>query len=811
MIRNYLKITLRNLVRTKLYSAINIAGLSIGVMTVILLMLFVQDEWSFDHFHQNHDRIYRTWVKENFQGEIFFNSISPFVLGDELKDNFPSFENVVRYMTLGSQVKNGEFSEQEEIHIVENGFFEIFDFPVLMGKADEMLSGMHQVVLTEEMGLKYFNDPSPVGQIVKLQLNGEWIDFTVSGIVKKAPSNSSIQYDFIIPLENMKTVTSEGGRTSWTIVNVETYVMTKPGVDIDQLSKEVAPFIDDRVAGIYEAGEYIVGFQPITDIHLNKEVPVGLVPVSDARYPKILGWVALLILLLGAINFTTLAVGRSVSRAKEVGVRKVNGATRQQLIGQFISESILVSIISVLIGGVLARILLPFFNQLAEKSLFFHMSFETTIYLCGLALVTGTVSGIYPAIVQSGFKPIRSLRGKTTKSGSQKHWVLKGLVVSQFVLSSVLIVCTLIMGQQLGFLQSQNLGFEKEHQLIIPFTQSGEGLAEEIENGKQIAQRLRNELGGNTDFSGFSMSTHTFGAPGWSEIGYSEEGLEQYSKFYANEVDEEFIPLYQLKIKEGRNLSNDMMGTGKFVIVNDAYQKLFDVHVGGPMQSPFNAYTVLGILEDFHFESLHNKIGPLVLSNDLVGLIRNGGDYSFDDFPNPKISAKMDGANIPGAISSLKKVWERIAPEQAFEFSFVDDNLDRQYRAEARLSFILRIATGLAILIACMGLFGIASLSISQRTKEIGVRKVLGASARGIFGMLSKEFIKLAAVALVIAAPIAFYLMREWLQDFAYNIGVKWWVFVVAGGLLILITLLTVSYQSIKAAMHNPADSLRTE
>jgi putative ABC transport system permease protein len=811
MIRNYLKITLRNLARTKLYSTINIVGLSIGVTTVILLMLFVKDEWSFDQFHQNHDRIYRAWVKEHFQGEVFFNSISPYVLGDELKDNFPAFENVVRYMTIGSQVKKGEFSEQEEIHIVENGFFEMFNFPVLAGKVDEMLSGVHQVVITEEMGLKYFNDSSPIGQIVKLQLNGDWIDFTVSGIVEKAPSNSSIQYDFILPLENMKTVTSEGGRTSWTIVNVETYVMTKPGVDIEQLSKEVAPFIDDRVAGIYEAGEYIVGFQPITDIHLNKGVPVGLVQVSDARYPKILGWVALLILLLGAINFTTLAVGRSVSRAKEVGVRKVNGATRQQLIGQFFSESIFVSTISVLMGGVLAKILLPFFNQVAEKSLSFHMSFENIIFLAALALVTGTVSGIYPAIVQSGFKPIRSLRGKTSKSGSQKHWVLKGLVVSQFVLSSVLIVCTLIMGQQLGFLQSQNLGFEKKHQLIIPFTQSGRGLADEIEKGKQIAQRLRNELGGNTDFSGFSMSTHTFGAPGWSEIGYSEEGSEQYSKFKANEVDEEFVALYQLEIKEGRNLSKDMIGSGKYVVVNEAYQKLFDVQVGEPMQPPFKEYTVLGIMADFHFESLHNKISPLVLTNDIVGLIRTGGDYSFEDFPNPKISAKIVGANIPIAISSLKKVWERIAPEQAFEFSFVDDNLNRQYRAEARLSFILRIATGLAILIACMGLFGIASLSISQRTKEIGVRKVLGASAHGIFGMLSKEFIILAAIALVIAAPIAFYLMREWLQDFAYNIGVKWWIFVIAGGLLILITLITVSYQSIRAAMHNPADSLRTE
>lgn len=811
MIRNYLKITLRNLARTKLYSAINVIGLSIGVTTVILLMLFVKDEWSFDRFHQNHDRIYRTWVKEHFQGEIFFNSISPYVLGEELKDNFPAFESVVRYMTLGSQVKKADFSEQEEIHIVENGFFEMFDFPVLKGKVDEMLSGVHQVVLTEEMGLKYFNDPSPMGQLVQLQINGDWTDFTVSGIVEKAPSNSSIQFDFIIPLENMKEVTSEGGRTSWTIVNVETYVMTKPGVDIDLLSEEVAPFIDNRVADIYEAGEYVVGFQPILDIHLNKEVPVGIVSVSDARYPRILGWVALLILLLGAINFTTLAVGRSVNRAKEVGVRKVNGATRRQLIGQFFSESIFVSIVSVLIGAVLARILLPFFNQIAEKNLAFHLSLENILLLAALALITGIISGIYPAMVQSGFKPIRSLRGKPSKSGSQKHWVLKGLVISQFVLSSVLIVCTLIMGQQLGFLQSQNLGFEKEHQLIIPFTQSGDGLADEIENGKQIAQRLRNELGSNTDFSGFAVSTHTFGAPGWSEIGYSEEGSEQYSKFNANEVDEEFVPLYQLNIKEGRNFSNDMNGSGKYVIVNEAYQKSFDVHVGEPMQSPFKEYTVLGIMEDFHFESLHNRISPLVLTNDLVGLIRTGSDYSFEDFPNPKVSAKIVGSNIPAAVSSLKDEWERIAPEQPFEFSFVDDRIDRQYRSEARLSFILRIATGLAILIACMGLFGIASLSISQRTKEIGVRKVLGASSRVIFGMLSKEFIILAVVALLVASPIALYLMREWLQDFAYSIGVKWWVFVIAGGLLILITLLTVSYQSIRAAVQNPADSLRTE
>jgi putative ABC transport system permease protein len=811
MLKNYFKIAYRNLSRNKLFSIINIVGLSIGVATVILLLLFVKDEWSFDRFHPDSDRIYRTWVKEHVEGDIFFNSITPYILGHELKENFPDFEEVVRYATFGTQVKMDNFSEQEQVHIVENGFFNLFKFPLLKGDKDRALEGVHQIVITEEIALKYLGDVDPIGKDLKLQLGGEWTNYLVTGIIERAPGNSSIQYDLIIPFENMKTITSEGGRKAWTIVNVETYLKVKKDTDMDALQDAVASLINQRVADIYAPGEYELGFQPIADIHLNKDIPVGIIPVSDGRYPKILAWIALLILLLGAINFTTIAIGRSVKRAKEVGVRKVNGATRKQLIGQFFGESILVCGLAVLIGSVLARIMLPVFNQFSGKTLLFEPSMINLLSLIGLALITGLLSGVYPAIIQSRFSPIRSLRGSVGRSGNHKHWVLRGLVTFQFILSATLIISTLVMSQQLNFLQSRNLGFDKEQTVILKLPDTGERLSKKIEDGRKMLNRLEGELGADRTFSSFAASTHTFGTPGWSRVGYTEEGSGRFRKFHVNGIDENFLTQYQIPIIEGRDFSSDIIINGKYAIVNKTYQQEFSVSVGEPMQDPFGEFTVIGIIDDFHFESLHNEIRSLALTNDLIGLIRKGSDFTFGAFPNPKISVKMISNDLPLAISKLKRTWESIAPDQAFEFSFLDENLDKQYLAEAKLSRIIGIATGLAIFIACLGLFGIASLSISQRTKEIGVRKVLGANVSGLFSLLSKEFLMLSFIAFLIASPIAYYLMKQWLQDFAYSVGIKWWIFFVAALLLIMITLSSISYQSIRAAFNNPVKALRTE
>ncbi|MBX2927509.1 MAG: ABC transporter permease [Saprospiraceae bacterium] len=811
MWKNHFKIALRNLLKHRGAGFINIIGLSIGTAVVMLLSLYVWDEWTFDRFHSNADRVYRAWVKEHFKGDVFFNTVTPVVLGQELQDNFPEIRQVVRYYTTNTLAKKGNFSELEEVHFAEPSFFKVFDFKLLRGKADDVLNDLHSAVITEAVGLKYFGDPFPIGQTLPLQTDGEWTYYTVTGVIEKAPGNSSIQYGIIIPFAKGAARMPEETKTSWTNVLVETYVLLDEANKVQELETKFAPFVDGKVAQDYKPGEYLVGFQPLTDIHLNKDFPLGIVPVSDRRYPFILAGIALLILLLAGINFTTLAIGRSVARAREVGVRKVNGATRWQLMTQFWNEAILTAGVSVLLGWGLARAALPFFNNLADKQLTLDVSLQTLLLLPALALITGFLSGIYPALVLSGFKPAMTLRGILSDSGNDRHTVLRWLVGFQFILSVLLITSTVVMLRQMHYLQNKNLGYDKQQVVALAYKRSGARLSEQWEEGKKVLALLRDELSGQPAFRDLAMSAHTFGTPGWMSVGYTEPSTEKFRSFMLNGVDDRFLPLHSMAPAEGRNFSKENISDAKAVIVNEAYAKQFGVEIGRQMPEPFRDFQVIGIAEDFNFESLHTAVQPLVMAADPIGILRIASDWSVNDTPNPKISVKIAGDNLPAAISALRLAWQKVAPEQAFNYAFLDDNIDRQYRAESRLSQLVGIATGLAIFIACLGLFGIATLSIAQRTKEIGIRKVLGASVAGITGLLAKDFLKLVLIAAVIASPMAYWAMSQWLADFAYRIELQWWMFTLAGAAAIVIAFFTVSFQSVRAALANPVESLRSE
>ena len=813
MFKNYIKTAFRNLRKGKVYSYINLAGLSIGTAVFILLLLFVKDEWTFDQFHQNGDRIYRAWVKEHFNGEIFFNTVTPYILGQELRDNFPEIEQAVRYTTMNTQVKKGNFSEAELVHVVEPEFLEVFDFPLVRGKADQVLEELRQVVVTEQMGQKYFGDPSPVGQTLTMQFNGEWTDFTVSGVIDKAPGNSSIQYDLLIPFENTKAFMSERGMTSWTNVNVETYLLLDENSPSDEMAAKVAPFIDEKVAKIYEPGEYIVGFQPLTDIHLNNEYPVGFIQVNDGRYPYILSGVALLILLLACINFTTLAVGRSVSRAKEVGVRKATGASRGQLMMQFWSEAILTSSISVILGVLIAESVLPFFNTLADKQLAIIYAPTTIMAGVGLCLMIGLLAGIYPALVLSGFSPIQTLRGAISKMGHDKHLVLRGLVGFQFVLSILLIICTMVMAQQMRYLQNKNLGYDQEQVVVVPYARSGVGFVELNEEGKQVTGVLRNELVGKSGIQEVARSIHTFGTPGWMNVGYTEEASERFRSFFVNGVDGHFLDLMDIELVEGRNFSKEAGADQKAVIINEAYARTFGLEnpVGQPLQKPFEEFIVIGLAPNFNFESLHKDVQPLCLSTEPIGLLRIASDITYEDNLNPKLSIKISGENLPASLSTMRLAWQKAAPELPFSYTFLDESIDRQYRAESRLSQIISIATALAIFIACLGLFGIATLTIAQRLKEIGVRKVLGASTGDIVFALNKNFTVMVVIATLVAVPLAWYAMSGWLDDFAYRISISPLTMGLGGLVALLLTWVTVGWQTVRAAVSNPVEALRSE
>ncbi len=811
MLQNYFRLALRNLLKHKGPGLINITGLSIGTAIVILLSLYVWDEWTFDRFHANADRTYRAWVKEHFKGDVFFNTVTPVILGQELRDNFPEIRQVVRYYTQNTLVKKGNFSELEEVHVAEPSFFKVFDFKLLRGKAENVLSDIHAAVITEEIGLKYFGDPFPVGQTLTLQTGGEWTHFTVTGILEKAPGNSSIQYGIVIPFEMGASQMSEEAKTSWMNVIVETYVLLDEANKVKELEAKFAPFVDGKVASDYKPGEYVVGFQPLTDIHLNKDFPLGLVPVSDRRYSYILAGIALLILGLACINFTTLAVGRSVARAREVGVRKATGATRGQLMMQFWNEAVFMAGASVLVGVLLAWTALPFFNTLADKQLTIDFSPQMLLLLTGLALVTGLVSGLYPALVLSGFKPALTLRGVVSKTGSKRHAVLRGLVGFQFMLSVLLIISTLVMLRQMHFLQNKNLGYDKEQVVVLPYKRSGARLTAQWEEGKKVLDLLRTELNGKPGFNDVAMSAHTFGTPGWMSIGYTDPASQKFRKFMFNGVDDHFLPIHGLALVSGRNFSRENISDTKAVIVNEAYASQFGVETSSQMPEPFREFQVIGVAKDFNFESLHSAVQPLVMAYDPVGIIRTASDWNFNDTPNPKFSIKVAGDNLPATISTLRLAWQKTAPEQAFNYAFLDDNIDKQYRAESRLSQLVGIATGLAIFIACLGLFGIATLTIAQRTKEIGVRKVLGASVAGITGLLAKDFLKIVLVSFLIASPIAWWAMNRWLSDFTYRIDMQWWIFLVAGTGAVAIAFLTVGFESVRAALANPVKSLRSE
>lgn len=811
MLRNYFKIALRNLFKNKLYSAINLVCLSIGTSVVILLMLYVNNEWTFDQFHQNQARIYRAWVKEHTPDEVFFNTYTPYVLGQELRDNFPEIALLARYMTMNTQIKKGNFSERENVHVVEPQFLKMFNFPLLQGRVDQALADLHSVVITPAVAEKYFGEPTPMGRTLTLQIGEEWIDFTVTGIIQKAPENSSIQYDLLIPFEMSKTFVAEGGRSSWTNVNVETYVMLQKGDQAESFTAKIAPFIDGKVAADYKPGKYVVGLQPLADIHLNKDFPEGIVTVSDSRYPYILAGVALLILALACINFTTLAIGRSVSRAKEVGVRKATGAKRGQLMAQFWSEAIVTTFLAVVLGFLVAQLALPAFNLLIGKQLAIGYSLKTFAALIGLTLLMGFLAGAYPSLVLSAFSPIKSLRGALSNLGSNRHMVLRALVGFQFVLSILLIICTLVMKQQMHFIQNKNLGFTKEQLVVLPYARTGARLTDQWIEGRTVQTRLRNELEGKTGMGEVSTSMHTFGTPGWTNLGYREQGSNRYRTFRLNGVDEHFLPMYGIELLDGRNFSAQSEANQRAVIINEAYAKNFGLKVGQFMQVPFQDFRVIGIAKNFNFESLHTKVEPLLLAYDPVSIIKLSSDMSFDDSPTPKISVKLAGNKLPAAMASLRLAWKQAAPEQAFDYTFLDENIDNLYRAETRLSNMISLAAGLAIFIACLGLFGIATLSIAQRTKEIGVRKVLGASTLEIVFLLNKNFSLLVLGATLLAVPIALYFLQNWLADFAYHIRIQWWVFVLAGLGALLLTLLTVSYQSIRAALVNPVKSLKTE
>jgi len=803
MFRNYFKTTMRYLMRYKTYTVINLLGLAVGITCCVLIMLFVKSEFSYDRFHTKADRIYRAWQEEKFQGQDFVNTITSIPMGPAMQSSLPEIEAMCRVYQSNTLIKIGNNSFNENITMVDPSLFEIFDFKLLQGSRSDPFPTINSVIVTPAIAKKYFNNIHAVGKSFEMQLGDEKRLFTIAGIAQQAPEESSIKYDILLPYTNDKFIFRPGLLHSWFNIFNETYVLLRSNVHAADVEKKFPSLLKKELGEDYGSEEFYMHLQPLTAIHLDNSLPAGNQTVSDPKYSYILVTIGISILLVACINFITLSIGRSTTRAMEVGVRKALGAARKQLVRQFWGEALLVTIVSVIIGLLTAVILLTPFNQLINRNLSFHFDPVFILFCMLLVCIIALIAGIYPAIILSGFNPVEVLKGKLTIKNNAGLF-RKGLIVGQFVASIVMIICTLVIGRQMAYLHNKDLGYNKDQVIIVPTNKKrAEGYA--------LAQLYKNELEKYPQVKTVCASTFSFAEPSWASFGYSDE-KKQYHSFQYNEIDASFIETMQIPVLQGRSFQRaNAADSNNSILVNESLVKTYGIQ--NPVGKKFGKYSqqIIGVLKDFNYESLHNKIQPLILSLKLDTIARQSNDVSFPVSPQPRISVRMKPGNLQDNINILKQAWQAVAPNQDFEYQFLDERLAAAYEQEQKSATVVRIASGLSIFIACMGLFGLATLTVTRRTKEIGIRKVLGANAIQVVQLLSKDFLVLVLIASLIAFPIALWAMNTWLSDFAYRTTIGWWVFILSGIDALLVAFITISTQTIKAAMANPVESLRTE
>lgn len=816
MLHNYLKIALRSLWRSKAHSLINILGLGLGVACCILIVLFVRDEWTFDRFHSKADRIYRVYAREDWgEKQQFFATQTPLPMGPALKENFPEVEKHVRINPVGSQIKVGDVQFNEQVIIGGQDFFEVFDFDIIIGDRNALRS-QSSVVITERMAKKYFGEANPIDKIISMQLGENFEDFSVKAVTENVPTNSSIQYDILISDLNLNKVFDERTITSaWFNISPETYVLLQEGADPKQIEAKF-PSVFRTILGEedFKQSKYAPGLQPITDIHLNTDYPVGIAPVSNQRYSLILAAIASLILIVACINFVTLSVGRSIKRGKEVGIRKVVGAQRGQLITQFVGEALIVTLVALMMGMAAAWLSLSTFNELSGKQLIFPLNGFLLFIMLSLLIVIGLIAGSYPAFVLSAFKPISILKGGL-QAGSSKQQMRKWLVGVQLVLSIFLVSSTLIMSQQLDFLQNKNLGFNKEQLAVIKLNvPRGGRLAERVKLGFEKAELFKTEFSKIPDINSACASSHDFGNGSWTSVGYTDEkGV--YRNFNVNSVDDDYISTLKMELVQGRNFSQEILSDGRRgVIVNEAFLKEYGWNDAIGKKIPgknFLDHEIIGVVKDFNYASLYTKVQPLVMVQDPAIILSGVENISIDSSPLPKLIVRLQPGNMQTTIDQIKGVWDKIATGEEFTFDFVDQTLAAQYRSDQNLGKIVRIATMLAMLIGSLGLYALASLAMQNRTKEISIRKVMGATEQSLLMLLTKDYVFLIIISLALSVPITWYMMNRWLESFEYRVTIGWQVFVWAGALSLFIALVTISYQAVKTAWTRPAETLKYE
>lgn len=803
MFKNYLKSALRNLLKHKAYSFINIAGLAVGLACCLLISLYVKDELSYDRYHAKADRIFKVVMDSRRPDKESKFALTPAPLAEALARDFPEVETTTRLFTFFGEglVKYGDKRfNQPGIYFGDSTFFAVFSIPLSSGDTKTALVRPNTAVLSETAARKYFGTEEPLGKT--LSLNDDF-DVQVTGVMGDIPANTHFHCDVLIAL----TTTRMSRNPSFiTNNNFHTYAVLRPNTSPQALEakfpeaikKYAAAQVAARFGQTFE--EYTAAgnetkwtLVPITDIHLHSNREYEIEANGNITTVYLFATIAAIVLLIACINFMNLATARSANRAKEIGVRKVIGSNRPQLLLQFLIESLLLSFLALLVALVLVELLLPTFNQLAGKQIetSFFANATSIAILFGVALLVGLLAGGYPAVVLSAMRPALVLKSASSVSKSGA-WIRRGLVVFQFAISVALLAGTFIVHNQLGFVLNRQLGFDKEQVLVV---KRASVLERQHEAFKQ--KLLQNPSVVNAATS-TTLPGKLFGRSTYQALGSPVENTYAMHEMY---VDENFLPTLNMALPAGRNFSREFATDTSAVILNEAAAELFGWTdpLGQALTQPGDSLwraNVIGVVKDFHFESLHKKIQPLVILHQPF--------YQY-------LSIRVRPENITTTVQAVETLWREFVPQQPFEFSFLDQDFDAQYRAEQRTGKIFSIFAALAIFIACLGQFGLASYTIQKRTKEISVRKVLGASVASIVGLLSKEFVKLVVIAMLIASPLAYYIMNRWLQDFAYRIDIGVMTFILAGSIALMIALLAVSLQSVKAALSNPAKALRCE
>ncbi len=815
MLKNYLTIAWRNIIRNRGYAFVNIIGLAIGIACFSLIMLYVNDELGFDKFHRKGDRIYRVALERKYPGRSRHYAIIPPGYAAAFQNDLAEVEMTCRLLYIGAGgflLKQGENVYEEDFAIwSDSTFFDMFDIPLLKGNADDALRQPNFVVLTESSARKYFGDADPVGKVLDIVQNEN--DLRVTAVCADVPQNSHLRFDMIMSSSSLQFIQEP----NYINFSAYTYLLTKEGADPKALEAKIPDLVVKYASGPvlrnfgvnYEEYQrqgngYRYFLQPLRDIYLGSNLESELRPSGSKQRVHFFMAIAVLIIIIACINFMNLATARSAMRAREVGIRKTLGSPRHQIALQFLSEALLITGVAVVLAWTIDRLALPFFNQLTDKA--FTVSHLLQPGFLGLMLlvmvVTGLLSGSYPAAALSAFKPLDVVRGRfaSTRKGALLR---NGLVVFQFGVSVFLIISTILVYRQLAFTQNKNLGFDKESLISI---RVGGGFT--AQKSETLKEQIRHVTGVEA-VSGCSTQ------PGQDYFGVSfrPQGANETTTGSGILVDEGYIECMKMEIVDGRSFSEDFSDTLS-IVVNEAALREMEITdpIGKTLTSNSNlfnaandsmvAYSIVGVVKDFHFQSLHHVISPLFFIHNQRGFIPGVDNL---------ITVRLKPGDIQGSLRNIEGLWKQAQPETPFGFAFLDREWAHLYEREMTTRRVYGFFSLLAIFIACLGLLALAAFTTEQRTKEIGIRKVLGASISGIVGLLSKDFLKLVLIALLVASPIAWYLMNQWLQGFAYRINIDWWVFVLSGAIAVLIAFLTVSFQSVKAAVMNPVESLKNE